>query len=349
MHPSGRARAALRFVSVLAVGGALLSACGTSPTGPTAMVQRYLAAWSKGDYASHGRAGLASPGGLRGLQPPGGLGPAAHEGDARPPLGLHERVEWHGRRHESPDPRTARGPAGAKPADAQRRVGIVEGGVVAAFDHPLARAGGLGLDEPVVAGPGPRLGHGRRVLDAFGPDGFRRHRGLPGDRRIGPHGRPDPDRGPLTTVVCRQPAAAPATPPANNATNTATAPHTTPTPTSPPKTPRRRSTPTSRRRCPRTINHPPTHQPEQSGQNIHESLREPKAPPTERSREANSAASTRPRPPHTLLTHTRANRQQDHDISSQPPERSSECLATVKSYTQKLWMRVKRKAAYLPG
>ena len=52
MHPSGRARAALRFASVLAVGGALLSACGSSPTGPTATVQRYLAAWSKSDYAS---------------------------------------------------------------------------------------------------------------------------------------------------------------------------------------------------------------------------------------------------------------------------------------------------------
>ncbi len=52
MHRSGRAKAALRIVSVLAVGGALLSACGTSSTGPTGMVQQYLAAWSKGDYAA---------------------------------------------------------------------------------------------------------------------------------------------------------------------------------------------------------------------------------------------------------------------------------------------------------
>ena len=52
MRPSGRARASLRIVSVLAVGGAMLSACGTSSTGPTAMVQRYLAAWSKSDYTA---------------------------------------------------------------------------------------------------------------------------------------------------------------------------------------------------------------------------------------------------------------------------------------------------------
>jgi Penicillin binding protein transpeptidase domain/Penicillin-binding Protein dimerisation domain/NTF2-like N-terminal transpeptidase domain len=52
MRPSGRARAALRIVSVLVVGGAMLSACGTSSTGPTAMVQRYLAAWSKSDYTA---------------------------------------------------------------------------------------------------------------------------------------------------------------------------------------------------------------------------------------------------------------------------------------------------------
>jgi cell division protein FtsI/penicillin-binding protein 2 len=52
MHRSGRAKVALSIVSVLAVGGALLSACGTSSTGPTGMVQQYLAAWSKGDYAA---------------------------------------------------------------------------------------------------------------------------------------------------------------------------------------------------------------------------------------------------------------------------------------------------------
>jgi hypothetical protein len=52
MHPSGRARGALRITAVLAMGGALLSACGTSSTGPTAMLQRYLAAESRGDYAA---------------------------------------------------------------------------------------------------------------------------------------------------------------------------------------------------------------------------------------------------------------------------------------------------------
>ena len=53
MHSIGRARVFWRICAVLAVGGTLLSACGsTSSAGPTAMVQEYLAAWSKGDYAA---------------------------------------------------------------------------------------------------------------------------------------------------------------------------------------------------------------------------------------------------------------------------------------------------------
>jgi len=52
MHLSGRSRAALRIATLLVVGGSLLSACGSSSAGPTTMVQKYLAAWSKGDYAA---------------------------------------------------------------------------------------------------------------------------------------------------------------------------------------------------------------------------------------------------------------------------------------------------------
>ncbi len=48
-------KAVLRFALVLALGGAVLSACSTSSTGPTGMVQRYLAAWSKGDYGAMAR------------------------------------------------------------------------------------------------------------------------------------------------------------------------------------------------------------------------------------------------------------------------------------------------------
>ena len=39
------------FISIVAAGG-LLSACGTSSSGPTATVQRYLAAWSNGNYGA---------------------------------------------------------------------------------------------------------------------------------------------------------------------------------------------------------------------------------------------------------------------------------------------------------
>ncbi len=46
------ARTGLVIAVALVVSGALLSACGTSSTGPTAMVQRYLVAWSKGDYVA---------------------------------------------------------------------------------------------------------------------------------------------------------------------------------------------------------------------------------------------------------------------------------------------------------
>jgi len=52
MHLSGRARAALRMVAVVAIGGSLLSACSSSSIGPTATVQQYLVAWSTGDYAA---------------------------------------------------------------------------------------------------------------------------------------------------------------------------------------------------------------------------------------------------------------------------------------------------------
>ena len=48
----GRATVAWRVCVVLAMGGTLLSACGTGSAGPTAMVQKYLAAWSKGDYGA---------------------------------------------------------------------------------------------------------------------------------------------------------------------------------------------------------------------------------------------------------------------------------------------------------
>jgi cell division protein FtsI/penicillin-binding protein 2 len=49
---TSRTRVGLRIALVLAIGGALLSACSTSSAGPTAMVQRYLAAWSEGDYGA---------------------------------------------------------------------------------------------------------------------------------------------------------------------------------------------------------------------------------------------------------------------------------------------------------
>ncbi len=52
MRRSGRATVAWRICVVLAVGGTVLSACGTASPGPTAMVQKYLAAWSKGDYGA---------------------------------------------------------------------------------------------------------------------------------------------------------------------------------------------------------------------------------------------------------------------------------------------------------
>ena len=58
MNLSDRATAALRIVAVLAIGGSLLSACSSNSGGPQATVQRYLAAWSAGDYAA--MAGLVS-------------------------------------------------------------------------------------------------------------------------------------------------------------------------------------------------------------------------------------------------------------------------------------------------
>ena len=47
-----RARLSLVILVAVVAAGGLLAACGTSSNGPTATVQRYLAAWSKGDYGA---------------------------------------------------------------------------------------------------------------------------------------------------------------------------------------------------------------------------------------------------------------------------------------------------------
>jgi cell division protein FtsI/penicillin-binding protein 2 len=47
-----RIKAGLRVALALAAGGSVLSACSTGSTGPTGMIQRYLAAWSEGNYGA---------------------------------------------------------------------------------------------------------------------------------------------------------------------------------------------------------------------------------------------------------------------------------------------------------
>ena len=97
MRPIGRPRVLWRIAAVLAVGGTLLAACGTSSAGPTAMVQRYLAAWSEGDYAAMAALVSHPPADFvtfnRQVASDLGLTRATHDLG----VGLHERVDWHGR------------------------------------------------------------------------------------------------------------------------------------------------------------------------------------------------------------------------------------------------------------
>ncbi len=118
MRPIGRARVLWRIAAVLAVGGTLLSACGTSSAGPTAMVQQYLAAWSKGDYAAMAALVSHPPANFVAFNRQVASELGLEAANARPRWGLHERVTRHGPCHEPPDPGGSRDPASAKPARA---------------------------------------------------------------------------------------------------------------------------------------------------------------------------------------------------------------------------------------